>query len=119
MNYYQILIILALSTLTGCTATGEKKQTVKVEENEGVLVDSSSLARTEQSSIASTPIDTLEIIVVQCANGYEYAMHHYDFNPIIEHELDKFENIKVKPFPYKTLMGVAYQGVFDKKYGLT
>ena len=58
----------------------------------------------------------LELIIVQCANGYEYAMHNYDFNPTIENELNQFENIKVKPFPFKTLMCVTYQGVFDKKY---
>ena len=28
--------------------------------------------------------DTLKVIVVQCVNGYECAMHNYDFNPIIE-----------------------------------
>lgn len=80
------------------------------------MVDSSTPLGNEISINDTLIIDTLEIIVVQCANGYEYAMHNYDFNPIIEDELNKFENIEVKPFPLKTLMGVAYQGVFDKKY---
>lgn len=116
MSYSQILITLTLLPLIACNATVDKKQAVKVEENERALMDSSAVARTEQSSNVPIPIDTLEVIVVQCANGYEYATHQYDFNPVIEHELNTFENIKVKPFPYKTLMGVAYQGVFDKKY---
>ena len=81
-------------------------------------VESANLTSTAKDSTASEPsaIDTLRVIVVQCSNGYEYAMHGYDFNPVIETELDKFENIKVEPFPLKKLMGVAYQGVFDKKY---
>ena len=60
--------------------------------------------------------DTLKILVVQCSNGYGYSMGGFDFNPVIEVELDKFERIQIVPFPFKTLMGVTYQGVFDKKY---
>jgi hypothetical protein len=80
------------------------------------MIDNSLIAQNEMSLNNKKIIDTLEIIVVQCANGYEYGMFNYNFNHVIEIELDKYENIKVKPFPYKTLMGVAYQGVFDKKY---
>ncbi len=58
----------------------------------------------------------IKVLVIQCSNGYEYALHDYDFNPVIEGELNKADNIKVIPFPYKKLMGVAYQGVYDKKY---
>lgn len=61
-------------------------------------------------------IKTVDVLVVICYNGYEYAMQGYDFNPIIETELNKFESVNVIPFPYKTLMGVSYQGVFDIKY---
>lgn len=87
-----------------------------LEEKEEALIDSSKIVHDESSSNDQTIIDTVEIIVVQCANGYEYAMHNTDFNPVIENELDKSENIKVKAFPYKTLMGVSYQGVFDRLY---
>jgi len=113
--YSQILIFLSIVTIIGCNSTDNKKSTV-TEKKDSVLVDSSMVVN-EETALTETPkIDTLEIIVVQCANGYEYAMHNYDFNPVVEKELNKFANIKVKPFPLKTLMGVAYQGVFDKKY---
>lgn len=106
----------SLLTIIACNTTDKKNQNVTEKNNDSELLDSSKTAKDVSLLNDSTIIDTLEIVVVQCANGYEYAMHNYDFNPVIENELDKFENIKVKPFPYKTLMGVAYQGVFDKKY---
>jgi len=53
------------------------------------------------SSIEDLKIYTLDVIVVQCANGYEYAIYNYDFNPVIEKELNKLENINVKLFPLK------------------
>jgi len=80
------------------------------------LIDSSKIVQEKTLLNNHKVIDTLKIIVVQCANGYEYAMNSYNFNPVIENELNKFKNILVKPFPFKTLMGVSYQGVFDKKY---
>ncbi len=113
--YSQILIFLSVVTIIGCNST-DNKESIVTEKKDSVLVDSSMVVN-EETALTDTPkIDTLEIIVVQCANGYEYAMHNYDFNPVVENELNKFENIKVKPFPLKTLMGVTYQGVFDKKY---
>lgn len=119
LKYFQIILFLSLWTITGCNSTDKKEQTAteeKEENTESTFNDSSNIEN-EKSPLKETAIiDTLELIIVQCANGYEYAMHNYDFNPVIETELNKFKNIKVKPFPYKTLMGVAYQGVFDKKY---
>ncbi len=113
--YSQILIFLSVVTIIGCNSTDNKESTI-TEKKDSVLVDSSMVVN-EETALTDTPkVDSFEIIVVQCANGYEYSMHNYDFNPVVEKELNKFENIKVKPFPLKTLMGVAYQGVFDKKY---
>ena len=113
--YSQILIFFSVLTIIGCNSTDNKESTVTEKKN-SVLVDSYMVVN-EETALTDTPkIDTLEIIVIQCANGYEYAMHNYDFNPVVEKELNKFDNIKVKPFPLKTLMGVVYQGVFDKKY---
>ena len=116
LKHFQILIFFSLLTIIGCNTEDKKNQNVTEKNNDSALLDSFSILRDVRLLNDSTIIDTLEIIVVQCANGYEYAMHNYDFNPVIENELNKFENIKVKPFPYKTLMGVTYQGVFDKKY---
>lgn len=106
-------------TIIGCNSA-EKKESKMVDINE--TIENSFNAENSVSSNKDTyvsenlKIDTLDIIVVQCANGYEYSMHNYDFNPIVETELNKFNNINVRPFPLKTLMGVPYQGVFDKKY---
>lgn len=113
--YFQISIFLSLSAIVGCNSTDKKEQNV-AEKKDGMLIDSSSIVNEASTLSDVSKNDTLEIIVIQCANGYEYAMYNYDFNPVIENELNKFENIHVKPFPYKALMGVPYQGVFDKKY---
>lgn len=115
-RYFQLLIFLPLLTIIGCNTTDKKEQNLTEGKMDSVLINSYTLVN-DTSKLNDTPkIDTLEIIVVQCANSYEYAIHNYDFNPVIEKELNKFENIKVEPFPYKKLLGVTYQGVFDKKY---
>jgi len=116
-KYIQTIISLLILTFIGCNSTEKKEQGLtEPKKNETNLIDSSKTVNEINLLEDSQNIDTLEVIVVQCANGYEYAMYNYDFNPVIENELKKYENIKVKPFPFKTLMGVAYQGVFDKKY---
>lgn len=117
-KYLQTIIFLGLITFIGCNSIDKKEQnpTRGKEEIEVGLVDSSKIANKKNLSENTPTIDALEVMVVQCANGYEYAIHGYDFNPIVENELNRFKNIKVKPFPLKTLRGVSYQGVFDKKY---
>jgi hypothetical protein len=112
-------MFLTLWAIIGCNSTHKKEENTTEEKKENIKssLNDSSMIQNHKSSLKDIAIiDTLELIIVPCANGYEYAMHNYDFNPVIESELNKFENIKVKPFPYKTLMGVTYQGVFDKKY---
>lgn len=119
LKYFQIITFLALWTLIDCNSTDKKEHYISEAKGENIEIRLNNTSKIENEKIPekdATSTDTLEVIVVQCANGYEYAMHNYDFNPIIETELNKFKNIKVKPFPLKTLMGVAYQGVFDKKY---
>lgn len=99
-----------------CNTTVKKNKNVIEQNVDSEIPDSSTTVKNTSLLNYKTIVDTLEIIVVQCANGYEYAQHGYDFNPIIEKELHYFENINIKPFPLKTLLGVPYQGVFDKKY---
>jgi len=53
-----------------------------------------------------------KVIVLQCSNGYG----HNDFNRTIESEISKEESFTVVPFPNKKLLGVTFQGVYDKKY---
>lgn len=61
-------------------------------------------------------VPEIKLIVIPCSNGYEYSMHGYDINPIIEIELNKISDINVAPFPLKKLMNIPYNGIFDKRY---
>jgi hypothetical protein len=118
-KFFLTIILFLILGIIGCNSSEKNKQNsneLKEERVETNSMDSIKYLNERVTLKGKKNIDTLEIIVVQCSNGYEYAMHNYDFNPIIENELNKFDNITVKPFPLKTLMGVSYQGVFDKKY---
>jgi len=64
----------------------------------------------------SNKTETLTLLVIQCYNSYDYASGGWNFNPVIEAELNKFDDMEIIPFPYKKLMNVAYQGIYDKKY---
>lgn len=119
LKYSQTLLVVSILAVIGCSTPDTNTQNVTEEKglkNEDGSADRSTVESEGHVSKDVASVDTFEVIVVQCANGYEYAMYNYDFNPVIERELNTFETIDVKPFPYKTLMGVAYQGVFDKKY---
>ncbi|NQY07200.1 MAG: hypothetical protein HRT68_13680 [Flavobacteriaceae bacterium] len=118
-KYLQTIIYILVLTFISCNSTEKKEQDsteVKEETIETNLIDNEKIVNERNLSGDTLNTDTLEIIVVQCANGYEYAMHNYDFNPVVENELNEIDNFEVKPFPLKALMGVTYQGVFDKKY---
>ena len=114
------MIVFSLLIVIGCRSkirqeqnTTEAKRSVETSFNgDSIMVGK------ESQSLSDTRTDTLKVIVVPCANGYEYAIYNYDLNPIIERELNQFANFSVQPFPLKSLMGVAYQGVFDGKYCL-
>ena len=103
-------------TIIACNKIGEQNQNIAKRNTDSEMFDDFETGKDLSLLNKTRVIDTLEIMVVQCANGYEYAQQGYDFNSIIEKELNHFENINIKPFPLKTLMGVSYQGVFDKKY---
>lgn len=114
LSFLVALSILSSSSVESnqLTTRGTAQQSGGDTEHEGRLKpDSGSF-----TDLAPIKTDTLKVIVVQCANGYNYSQLGYSFNHIIEEELNKFDNILVKPFPLKALMGVSYQGVFDKKY---
>lgn len=115
MKFLHLSICLFL--FVSCDSTNKKKQKRTEVKKDTVLVDTSTELTDETVKIEKPlPPKALEIIVMQCANGYDYSQQGYDFNPIIEKELNTFKNINVQPFPDKALMGVSYQGVFDKKY---
>lgn len=54
----------------------------------------------------------IKIIVLQCSNGYGLD----DFRNTIETEIKKNKNFEIIPFPNRKLLGVTFQGVYDKKY---
>lgn len=113
-SFLVVLSILSYNTVESnpLTTKGTTQQSGgDIEIEESLKPDSRNF-----TDLVPTKTDTLEVIVVQCANGYNYSQLGYSFNHIIEEELNKFDNILVKPFPLKALMGVSYQGVFDKKY---
>lgn len=85
-----------------------------------VRSDSTAVPTNKIDSVASpakeSEVRKIKLLVVQCSNGYEFAMHGYDFNPLLEEKLRHIDAVEVIPFPYKKLIGVTYQGVYDKKY---
>ena len=115
-KYFQSILILALLIILGCNSAEKKEISLNEARADIAFISNSVVGNNVSNTKENLNIDALEIIVIQCSNGYEYAMHGHDFNPIIESELNEFEDINVQPFPYKTLMGVSYQGVFDKRY---
>ena len=54
----------------------------------------------------------IKILVLQCSNGYGLN----DFRNIIEKEIGENNQFEIIPFPNKNLLGVTFQGVYDKKY---
>jgi hypothetical protein len=90
----------------------------RVEHTQSTGNDSTTLPVYEADTVATakTDIQKMKLLVVQCSNGYEFAMANYDFNPIIEESLRSKDTVEVIPFPYKKLMGVIYQGVYDRGY---
>ena len=66
----------------------------------------------ENDSIENEVKSNKKIIVLQCSNGYGQN----DFNRTIESEISKKEGFTIVPFPNRKLLGVTFQGVFDKKY---
>jgi hypothetical protein len=118
---YSVFIILVI--FINCTGGQNKTQHQNLYPN---INEENTIKK--EGNITETNLDTLHIgkknednrkitiLVIQCSNGYEYSMFGYDFNPIIERELRRIENIEVIPFSLKKLMGVTYQGVYDRKY---
>ena len=114
MKFIKLSFLIFALFFFGCNVP-EKEIPIAVVSNE--IFNKDSIVLKIDSIEVNTKIDSvIDVLVVQISNGYEYAQFGYDFEPIIEKELSQFENINVIPFPYKKLMGVSYQGVFDKKY---
>lgn len=113
-SVHSISFLLCLLFACGCST--HRESTPAPLKQHGSGRESTAAESAEQmATVHETP---MVVMVVPCANGYEYAMHNYDFNPVIERALSTYEQIEVLPFPFKKMIGVPYQGVFDKKYCL-
>ncbi len=71
---------------------------------------------TTKDSHEQSKISKMSVLLLPCSNGYDFGTDGYDFVPIISRELEKFDEIVVVPFPYKTLMNTTYYGVYNKRY---
>ena len=112
-NKFSLLIL----TICLCIACKDK-EVLKIENKEQEtqnVVKEDSLVLLLEKEIKNEEI-SVKILMMPCSNGYEYALHNYNFDPIIERELKKSAGFEVIKFPYKKLMNVAYQGVYDKRY---
>ena len=73
----------------------------------------------QENTVTDLPVpDSVpyRVLILPISNGYDFATVGYDFVPALSHALTKQKGISMLPFPYKRLMGTAYQGVYDKKY---
>jgi hypothetical protein len=96
-----------------CNSKNEEQQKTtiesKIQKNE---IDSTKVDSIGKDSIENEVKSNTKVIVLQCSNGYG----HNDFNRTIESEISRKEGFTIVPFPNKKLLGVTFQGVYDKKY---
>jgi hypothetical protein len=90
---------------------GQQKGTIQSEIQQKEI-DSNRLNSIEKDLIENEVKSNKKIIVLQCSNGYGQN----DFNRTIESEISKKEGFTIVPFPNRKLLGVTFQGVYDKKY---
>ena len=100
MKSLQLPIFLLLLPIISCNTNNKKLNVSEINENTK-QVESSFPNEKMVLSIEDLKIDTLDVIVVQCANGCEFAIHNYDLNLVIEKKLNKLENVNVKLFSSK------------------
>ncbi|RXR34240.1 hypothetical protein EQG68_04175 [Flavobacterium piscinae] len=101
------IVLILLVFMISCNSKNEEQQIIvnpELRKNE-VHISEKDTIKNELKSIR-------KVIVLQCSNGYG----HNDFNRTIESEISKKEGFTIVPFPNKKLVGVTFQGVYDKKY---
>ncbi len=119
-SYYVVLLILLL----GCK-NNQKIETNaienKIEKSEEVKTNES-VKPYQEIKQESNPIQSINkienktrIMVLPCANGYDYETHGYELDIVLENALKKSMDIEIIPFPIKKMKGILYQGIFDKK----
>ena len=109
-NSFKILIFIFVFTMS-CNSKKEEQQQIK---NISKIQKDTDTIKLKEQVIIKDKVENskIKVIVLQCSNGYG----HNDFNRTIESEISKNEGFDIVPFPNKNLLGVTFQGVYDKKY---
>lgn len=98
--------------MLSCNSKNEEQQKViSTSEIQKEEIDSNKVNHIEKNSIEKEVKSNIKVIVLQCSNGYG----HNDFNRTIESEISKKEGFTIVTFPNKKLLGVTFQGIYDKK----
>jgi len=114
MNNSLKIFTLIFIFMISCNSKNELHQVTvdtNTKNNEAVF-NKTKVNISENDSIENEVKSNKKIIVLQCSNGYGQN----DFNRTIESEISKKEGFTIVPFPNRKLLGVTFQGVFDKKY---
>ena len=109
---FKIVLFVFFFILSCNSKNQEQQRNTIASEIQKKEIDSNKVNRIEKDSIENEVKSNIKVIVLQCSNGYG----HNDFNRTIESEISKREGFSIIPFPNKKLLGVAFQGVYDKKY---
>lgn len=114
--YFRVWIhipcIVPLLVISSCDEDDSRIRSIEDNDLTYENVDSVS----DADHLNAQDIDTMSVMVVPSANDYEYAMSNFELDPLLEAALISSKSIQVVPFPLKTMMRVAYHGVFDAKY---
>ncbi len=136
IKYVQFILFLALMAIVSCHSADKKEPIASEEKTDTTLMDSTKIENDKNLSQDTTMVDStltdstkmeperiapkdpnaIEVLMLPSANGCTYMSDGYFISKSIGKELNKFASIKVKPLPLGTLRGVAYLGVFDKRY---
>lgn len=108
------IVLFIFVFVISCNSKNEEQQIIVETEIKKNELDSNQteVHTSEKDPIKNELKSNIKVIVLQCSNGYG----HNDFNRTIESEISKREGFTIVPFPNKKLLGVAFQGVYDKKY---
>lgn len=108
------IVVLLFVFVISCNSKNEEQQIIIETELKQNEVDSNKteVHISEKDTFKNELKSNRKVIVLQCSNGYG----HNDFNRTIESEISKKEGFTIVPFPNKKLVGVTFQGVYDKKY---
>ncbi len=111
MKYAIYLFVFLL--VSSCS--GESNEPSDLDLTETQVQDSTQPTLEEEMDSAQT-VTIPKVLIIPCANGYEYNSRDGDVNPSLAEYLALDERVTVEPFPYKKMQGAGHYGVYDKKH---